>query len=70
MDPNGVIEIVYPMRENDKSKKTMRENEMRERDDLSFYFSSLSFFLIFTKIGPYIFVGAEGKVGLRDESYV
>ena len=34
-----------------------------------FLFSSLRFFIRFTKIGPQIFVEAEGKVGLRDESY-
>ena len=36
-----------------------------------FYFFSFSyFFLRSTKIGPQVFVGAEGKVDLRDESYV
>ena len=34
-----------------------------------FYFFSLCFFLRSTKIGPQVFVGAEGKVDLRDESY-
>ena len=33
------------------------------------FFFSLYFFLRFIEIGPYIFVGAEGNVGLRDESY-
>ena len=30
---------------------------------------SLRFFLRSTKIGPQVFVGTEGKVDLRDESY-
>ena len=34
------------------------------------FFSSLRFFLRSTKIGPYIFIGAKGKVDLCDESYV
>ena len=34
-----------------------------------FFFFSLRFFLRFTKIGPQVFVKAEGKVDLRDESY-
>ena len=34
-----------------------------------FYFSSLRFFLRSKKIGPQVFVGTEGKVDLRDESY-
>ena len=32
-------------------------------------FYSLRFFLRSTKIGPQVFVGIEGKVDLRDESY-
>ena len=34
-----------------------------------FYFFSLCFFLISTKIGPYVFIGVEGKVDPCDESY-
>ena len=34
-----------------------------------FYFSSFRFFLRSTKMGPQVFVGTEGKVDLRDESY-
>ena len=30
---------------------------------------SLRFFLRSTKIGPQVFIGTEGKVDLRDESY-
>ena len=33
-----------------------------------FNFSSLCFFLRYMEIGPYFFIGAEGKVDLRDES--
>ena len=33
------------------------------------FFSSLSFFLRSTKIGPQVFVGTEGKVDPCDESY-
>ena len=39
------------------------------RDIFIFIFSSLRFFLKSTKIGPQVFVGIEGKVDLRDESY-
>ena len=47
-----------------------REREsIGERDFLFFYFSSLRFFLRSMKIGPQVFVGTEGKVDLRDESY-
>ena len=36
---------------------------------LFFNFSSLCFFLKSTEIGQQVFVGTEGKVDLRDESY-
>ena len=39
---------------------------MGERE---FFFSSLRFFFRSTKIGLQVFVGTEGKVDLRDESY-
>ena len=39
-----------------------------EREILIFFFS-LRFFLRSMKIEPQVFVGAEGKVDLRDESY-
>ena len=39
------------------------------RKDFILFFSSLYFFLRSMKIGPQVFVGAEGKVDLRDESY-
>ena len=43
---------------------------MGEREFFFFLiFSSLLFFLRFTKIGPQVFIGTEGKVDLRDESY-
>ena len=37
--------------------------------DFYFFISSLRFFLRFTEIESYIFIEAEGKVGLHDESY-
>ena len=40
------------------------------RERKYFIFFSLSFFLRSTKIGLQVFVGTEGKVDLRDESYV
>ena len=40
------------------------------REDLIFLFFSLSFFFRSTKIRPHVFVGTEGKVDLRDKSYV
>ena len=39
------------------------------RDFLFFIFSSLYFFLISTKIEPWVFVRAEGKVDPRSEGY-
>ena len=41
---------------------------MRERI-LFFIFSSLRFFLRSTEIGPWVFIGAEGKVDPRNEGY-
>ena len=35
----------------------------------NFFISSLRFFFRSTKIGPQVFVGTEGKVNLRNESY-
>ena len=40
-----------------------------ERENFNFFYFFLRFFFRFTKIGPQVFVGAEGKVDLRDESY-
>ena len=34
-----------------------------------FIFFSLFFFLRFTEIESQVFVGVEGKIGIRDESY-
>ena len=42
---------------------------MRVERELFLFFFSLRFFFRSTKIGPQVFVGAEGKVDLRDESY-
>ena len=44
---------------------------MEERGEifLFFIFSSFLFFLKSTKIGSQVFIGTEGKVDLRDESY-
>ena len=46
----------------------MRERE-REVERYFYFYFSLRFFLRFTKIRPQVFVGTEGKVDLRDESY-
>ena len=43
---------------------------MRVERELFLFFFSLRFFLRSMKIGPQVFVGAEGKVDLRNESYV
>ena len=65
---NNIIIII-------KREKSMKMGERgiawRERGErvLIFYFSSLCFFLRSTKIGSQVFVGAEGKVDLRDEIY-
>ena len=47
------------------------EREALEGKNCFFFFliSSLCFFLRCTKIGLQVFVGTEGKVDLRDESY-
>ena len=48
----------------------MREEGRRgEREILIFFFFPFRFFLRSMKIGPQVFVGAKGKVDLRDESY-
>ena len=44
-----------------------REREVREKIILIFF--SLRFFFRSMKIGPQVFVGTEGKVDLRNESY-
>ena len=58
---NNIIIIII------KSIKWGREGVGRERergDKIILFFSFLCFFLRSTKIGPQIFVGAEGKVDL------
>ena len=52
-----------------RGKERRRVERERGERILIFYFSSLCFFLRSTKIGPQVFVGAEGKVDLCDESY-
>ena len=57
-----------------KEKKTKEGGEsVRQREafgeSLFFFFFSLHFFLRSTKIGLQVFIGTEGKVDLRDESY-
>ena len=42
---------------------------VEEREYYFYFFSSFCFFLRSTKIRPQVFVGTEGKVDLRDESY-
>ena len=42
---------------------------MRVERELFLFFFSLRFFFRSMKIGPQVFVGTEGKVDLRDESY-
>ena len=49
----------------DDGQKGVHETE----DTLLFFFSSLHFFLRFTKIGPSKFVGPRTKNALRDEGY-
>ena len=40
-----------------------------ESENFNFFYFFFRFFLISTKIGSQVFIGAEGKVDLRDESY-
>ena len=42
---------------------------MGERKYFFLFFYSFRFFLRSTKIGPQVFIGIEGKIDLRDESY-
>ena len=46
-----------------------RERERREGREFIFNIFSLRFFLRSMKIGLQVFIGTEGKVDLRDESY-
>ena len=46
----------------------MREEGWRG-ERFKIFFFSFRFFLRSMKIGPQVFIGAEGKVDLRDESY-
>ena len=68
---NNNNNIIIRERKNNHQKEGRRASgegeRVREREN--FFFSSLPFFLRSTKIGPQVFVGAEGKVDLRDESY-
>ena len=54
---------------NQKGGEGVGRKRMGEREYFLF-FSSLLFFLRSMKIRPQVFVGTEGKVDLRDESYV
>ena len=42
---------------------------MRVERELFLFFFFFRFFFISMKIGSWVFIGTEGKVGLRDESY-
>ena len=56
-----------------KKKKSIKERGHRRESggevENIYLFFSLSFFLRSTNIGSQVFVGTEGKVDLRDESY-
>ena len=56
-----------------KVKRVGGDGRERKRacrgDFLFFIISSLRFFFISTKIGPQVFIGAEGKVDSRSEGY-
>ena len=52
-----------------RHREGVRTRMERGRRYFIFIFFSLSFFLRSMKIGPQVFVGTEGKVDLRDESY-
>ena len=50
--------------------EVVRREHWREGEDILFFiFSLLASFFRSTKIGPQVFIGTEGKVDLRDESY-
>ena len=65
-----IIKVKKKKKESNGGGASQREGVEIEGEKIFFYFFSFRFFLKFTKIGPSIFVGAEGKVDLRDESYV
>ena len=52
-----------------EGERKRRAEEIYIFFNFNFIISPLCFFLKFTKIGPQVFVGTEGKVDLRDESY-
>ena len=71
-----IIIIIIIKREKKNVLKSTggKETEGRAREgvqeqNFNFIISFLCFFLRSTKIGPQVFVGTEGKVDLRDESY-
>ena len=65
---NNIIIIIIKGKKNQKGREGVeREREVREKIILIFF--SLRFFLRSMKIGSQVFVGAEGKVDLRNESY-
>ena len=57
------------MEKKSKGGRGRREERAVERENLFYFFLSLRFFLRSTKIGTQVFVGTEGKVDQRDESY-
>ena len=71
--------IIIIIKKNNKSQKAWGgggggagEDGERQRgrgDRFLFLFSLIHLFLRLTEIGPQIFLGAKGKVGLRDKSY-
>ena len=52
-----------------RGQRGRREEGGLERENIIFIFFSLRFFLRSMNIGTQVFVGTEGKVDLRDESY-
>ena len=70
---NNIITIIKNKKNKIKMKKKHRKVkrawERREREEREKCFFFLYFSLRSTKIGPYVFIGAKGKVGPRNESY-
>ena len=68
------IKIIIIIIKEKKSIKVKWEETEGEKEGVGYFIffiiSSLRFFLISTKIGQQVFIGTEGKVDLRDESYV
>ena len=66
---NNIIIIIKRKKINQRKGERASRRERVGEKKFYFLFFSFRFFLISTKIGPQVFIGTEGKVDLRNESY-